>query len=182
MRILVLADLDDLHWRGASEGADLVVACGDVADALILEAAAAAGCDTIFAVKGNHDSAAPFPDPIVDLHLAAAAFQDTTFAGLNGCWRYKPRGHFLYDQHEAQALVERLPAAQVLVSHNSPLGVHDRDDEVHLGFAALHSYLRRSKPKLLLHGHHHVNQETRVGDTLVTGVWGSRIVEWGMGA
>ena len=31
MRILVLADLDDLHWRGASEGADLVVACGGVA-------------------------------------------------------------------------------------------------------------------------------------------------------
>ena len=67
MRLLILADIDDLHWRAETGNADLVVACGDTADSLILEAAAAFGCATIFAVKGNHDSAAPFPKPIIDL-------------------------------------------------------------------------------------------------------------------
>ena len=69
MRVLVLADVHGVHWEGGSGRADIVLACGDVADRVILEAAEAWQCATIFAVKGNHDSSGSFPRPIRDLHL-----------------------------------------------------------------------------------------------------------------
>ena len=47
------------HWKHGAGQADLVVSCGDVADQVILEAAEAYSCKTIFAVKGNHDPAHP---------------------------------------------------------------------------------------------------------------------------
>jgi hypothetical protein len=39
MRALILADIDELHWYHGSGHADLILAVGDTADSLILEAA-----------------------------------------------------------------------------------------------------------------------------------------------
>ena len=64
MRVLVIADIDDLKWRGGVGQADVLVSCGDVCDQLILQAAAAYGGRQIFAVKGNHDLPGPFPAPV----------------------------------------------------------------------------------------------------------------------
>ena len=52
------------------------------------------------------------------------------------------------------------PPVDVFVAHNSPRHVHDREDEVHLGFEAFVDYIERTQPKLFFHGHMHVNQET----------------------
>ena len=41
MRILVIADIDDLRWKGGSGHADMLISCGDVSDPVILDAAAA---------------------------------------------------------------------------------------------------------------------------------------------
>jgi hypothetical protein len=58
MRALILADIAELHWYRGSGHADLILAIGDTADSLILEAANAYGAPRIFAVKGNHGFAA----------------------------------------------------------------------------------------------------------------------------
>lgn len=177
MKILVLADIDDFHWHGPAGRADCLLALGDMADAVILEAASAWQCPAVFAVKGNHDGDALFPAPIVDLHLRTAELGGMSFGGLNGCWQYKPRGHFLYYQEEADAFLAGFPSVDIFISHNSPRGVHDRDDGVHTGFAALNSYIERAKPGLLLHGHQHLERETRVGETRVIGVYGWKAIE-----
>jgi len=177
MKLLVLADIDDLHWRQGSGHADALLALGDMADAVILEAAAAWQCPAVFAVKGNHDADAPFPAPIIDLHLNTRESGGLLFGGLNGCWQYKPRGQFLYYQEEAEAFLADFPAVDVFISHNSPRRVHDREDEIHTGFTALTSYIARMAPRLLLHGHQHQERETRVGETRVIGVYGRRIIE-----
>lgn len=177
MRVLILADIDDLHWRHGTGQADVVLSLGDTADSLILEAALAFGCRSIFAVKGNHDAPTPFPEGVTDLHLKTVQFGGLTFGGFNGSWKYKPRGHFLYEQAEASALIERLPAVNVFVSHKSPRHIHDKEDETHYGFEALTAYIARHHPRLLLHGHQHVNQETSLGGTQIVGVYGHRIVE-----
>jgi hypothetical protein len=39
MNLLILADIDDLHWKSGAGQADLVISCGDVADQVILKAA-----------------------------------------------------------------------------------------------------------------------------------------------
>ena len=41
-----------------------------------------------------------------------------------------------------------LPAVDVFIAHNSPRHVHDRDDEVHIGFTSFNTYITWAKPKL----------------------------------
>ncbi len=177
MKLLVLADIDDLRWPGGSGRADALLALGDIGDDVILQAAAAWQTPAVFAVRGNHDSDAPFPPPIADLHLRTAELGGLRFGGLNGCWQYKPRGSFLYYQEEAEAFLEAFPPVDVFISHNSPRRVHDREDGVHTGFSALNAYIERVQPRLLLHGHQHQARETRVGATRVIGVFGWSVIE-----
>jgi len=144
---------------------------------VILRAAEAWQCPAVLAVKGNHDSDAPFPAPVVDLHLRTMNLGSLSFGGLNGCLQYKPRGAFLYYQEEVEAFLEAFPAVDIFLAHNSPRGLHDREDEVHTGFTALNAYIKRAAPYLLLHGHQHQECESLVGRTRVIGVLGWREIE-----
>lgn len=177
MTLLALADIDDFRWRGPDGRADALLALGDMSDTVILEAAEAWRCPAVFAVKGNHDSEAPFPEPIIDLHLRTSEFGGARFGGLNGCLQYKPRGAYLYYQEEVEEFLKAFPAVDILISHNSPRGVHDREDEVHTGFSALNAYIKRTIPRLLLHGHQHQKRETSMGGTRVIGVFGWRAID-----
>ena len=178
MRIMAIADTDDVTWAGPSPRVDLVVSCGDVYTPVIQAAAKACPAASVVAVKGNHDLPAAFPLPIIDLHLRVITLPNgLRVGGFNGCWRYKPRGNFLYSQNEAAVLLQQLPAVDILVAHNSPGGIHERDAVAHQGFVALSEYLHRHSPGLLIHGHQHVNRETLVGRTRVVGVYGCRRIE-----
>ncbi len=96
------------------------------------------------------------------------------FGWFAGSWRYKPRGNYLFDQEEVTRLMAVFPPVDVFVAHNSPRKIHDRDDDVHHGFEAFVEYIERAKPRLFIHGHQHVNRETRIGETTVIGVYGFR--------
>lgn len=173
-RLLILADIDDFHWTGdLTEQADIVIGCGDIADAVLLEAAAAVGAGSILAVKGNHDSPEPFTPPIQDLHLNVVVVNGLHFGGFRGSWKYKPRGHFLYSQEEAEEALAKFPPVDIFVAHNSPRHIHDKPDEIHTGFMAFNGYIARCQPHLLLHGHQHRHRQTRVGRTQITCVYGT---------
>lgn len=177
MTLLLLADDDGIRFDLTHHPADLVISLGDVADVVILEAAKSAHCHRILAVKGNHDGAAQFPAPIIDLHLSIQTVEGVRFGGFNGSWRYKPRGHFLYDQAEVENLLAGFPPVDIFVTHNSPRNMHERDSEVHVGFEAFNRYIERAQPRFVFHGHQHVNQETVIGRTRVIGVFGQRRIE-----
>ena len=177
MRLLIISDIEDLNWKHGTGEADILLSCGDVFDHVIMEAAEAFKCHAIFAVKGNHDSIDPFPEPIVDLHRFSKRCLGITFGGLNGAWKYKPRGHYLYDQTEVEGYLATFPGTDIFISHNSPRGIHDRNDGIHTGFDGLTSYIARAKPKILVHGHNHVNKESTFGETRVIGVHGWRQVQ-----
>ena len=177
MKLLIIADIDDLHWENGSGQADVLLSCGDVYDQVILEAAKAFDCHAIFAVKGNHDSNSPFAQPIIDLHLHTVEYCGLTFGGLNGSWKYKARGNFLYEQQEVDDFLSNFPAVDIFLSHNSPRKIHDQEDGVHYGFDGLYSYITRAKPKLLIHGHQHVNRETTVNETRIIGVYRHKTIE-----
>jgi Icc-related predicted phosphoesterase len=174
--ILILADIDDLTWKFGTGSADLIVSCGDISDQVILEASSAFNCRRILAVKGNHDPPGPFPEPIKDLHLRTETHMGITFGGLNGSWKYKPRGNFLYDQLEAEVALSRLPRVDILVSHNSPRKIHDRNDGIHYGFEALNNYINEKNPSYLFHGHQHVNIRSLVNKTHVVGIYGFKLI------
>ncbi len=179
MKVLLLADDDGARHTIGAEPVDLLIACGDLFDHTIVNAARAVRASHILAVKGNHDSDAPFPAPIFDLHLKTTTINGITVGGFNGSWRYKPRGHFLYEQAEVQHLLKDFPSVEIFVGHNSPRGIHDREDHVHFGFEAFNDYIARAQPrlKLFIHGHQHVNRQTQIGTTSVLGVYGSKRLE-----
>ena len=177
MKILVISDIDDFHWEHGTGRADLILSCGDLSDQVILEAAESYGCETILAVKGNHDSNAPFPQPITDMHLQVKRINGLRFAGLSGAWKYKPRGHFLFEQWEVEEYLSNFPIVDIFFSHNSPRGIHDQEDEVHYGFDGFKTYVLERKPRILIHGHQHINQESKLGDTRIIGVYDYKVIE-----
>lgn len=174
MNVLIIADDETVLPHVPEVPVDVLISCGDLPDYEILKTAGRCACKRIFAVKGNHDSSGPFSEPIEDLHLKTQAFAGLSFGGFCGSWKYKPRGNYLFEQSEVEEALRNFPRVDVLITHNSPRLVHDRDDDVHTGFMALNAYIDRAKPKFLIHGHQHVNQETMVGNTRVIGVYGYR--------
>lgn len=176
IKILALADIDDLHWKHGEGQADVLLSCGDISDQVILEASESYGCSLILGVKGNHDSNTPFAAPIMGLHLNVIQFGGMKFAGLNGSWKYKPRGQFLYDQREVQGLLSDFPPVDIFLSHNSPRGIHDREDGVHCGFTGLKTYIIGTQPKIVIHGHQHVSSEFQLGETRIIGVYEYKLI------
>jgi Icc-related predicted phosphoesterase len=170
--ICVIADLPVMPDAQSARSADLLLSCGDVPDHVIIECAEECGCDAVFAVKGNHDSSAPFRKPIRDVHLDTEDFQGLTFGGFNGCWRYKPRGHYLYEQRQVTRLMQDMPPVDIFIAHNSPAGIHESDRRVHQGFSAFNQYIDRCGPALFFHGHQHTAARTERGRTSVVGVYG----------
>jgi len=177
MKLLILADDDSVQKDIAKEQTDVLVSCGDFADQALLQIAKNIQCSQILAVKGNHDGSGSFPAPIIDLHLNTHTISGFRFGGFNGSWKYKPRGNYLYEQLEVKRYLDLFPPVDIFVAHNSPRHIHDRDDDVHFGFEAFVDYIQRVQPKLFLHGHQHINQETQIGKTKVIGIYGQKKLE-----
>jgi Icc-related predicted phosphoesterase len=176
MNLLIIADDESIGSQIPDCNVDALVSCGDLADELILKAAAKCHCREILAVRGNHDSSASFPEPIRDLHLTVFQFRGVTFGGFCGSWKYKPRGNYLFEDFEVEQRLVNFPAVDVFITHNSPRLVHDREDDVHMGFAAFNQYIERAKPRFMIHGHQHENVESRIGVTHIIGTYGYRML------
>jgi Icc-related predicted phosphoesterase len=111
------------------------------------------------------------------VHLKTYTFGGLTFGGFCGSWKYKPKGNFLFEQDEVATLIADFPPVDVFLAHNSPRGIHDRDDEVHIGFVAFTNYITRVKPGFFIHGHQHHEVETVVGTTRIIGTFGHRFLD-----
>jgi uncharacterized protein len=64
-----------------------------------------------------------------------------------------------------------------LSSHNSPKGIHDRDDDIHCGYAAINQYIARFQSGYVIHGHQHLNIKTTIGCTCILGVYGAIVLD-----
>jgi len=95
-------------------------------------------------VRGNHDA----PDALAavgaeDLHLRVVDCGGLSLGGFG--WT---------DESHAAEQLERLPAADVLLTHVPPAGINDDPaDPHHRGSPALLAWVERQRPRLLLHGH-----------------------------
>lgn len=182
MTVVVIADDDSLICGLRADQVDLLISCGDLPDAAILRAMEYYRPKQVFAVKGNHDSAASFPPGVTDLHLQMKKVNGIRFGGFAGAWRYKPVGHHLFEQKEVSAMMKYFPSVDIFIAHNSPAGIHERDREVHQGFDGFTDYIERAKPQLIIHGHQHVDLSTVAGGTMIVGVYGERLFQIDRGA
>lgn len=179
MRVLAIADDDSLVGQLGATGVDLMLCLGDLWDSSLEKARERYAPGKVFGVRGNHDSAAPFPPFVESLHLEIRHHGALSFAGFGGSWRYKPRGHHLFEQEEVSLLLRDFPRVDVFIAHNSPRGVHERDDHVHQGFDGFSEYIDRTQPRYFIHGHQHLRQRTWIGCTEVIGIFGEEILELG---
>jgi len=184
VRILALADAPPRRPVAelvAAHEPSLVVLLGDlqpswVADLTTLDVPR-------LGVHGNHDAPGLLASVgVEDVHLRRVEAGGLSFTGLSGAPAYsRGRSAFEWTEAQAQAMVARLPAADVLLTHTPPLGVNDEaDDPVHRGFAALGPWVERHAPRWLLHGHTQPDPRrrvTRIGATRVVHVRGDALLE-----
>jgi Icc-related predicted phosphoesterase len=107
-------------------------------------------------------------------------------AGLGGSIRYNDGQNQWTERQQARRAARLVRAARkrpvdVLLTHSPPLGVGDRDDPPHRGFACLHTVVDQLKPAVLVHGHIHPHgmpvPDRRMGETRVLNTVGYRILD-----
>ena len=185
MRVLALADkrpLLDPATMARQRHVDAVFCLGDL-DRAWIESLLLLKKIPRYGVHGNHDPEDVLRElEIEDLHLRRTRVAGgLTIAGFEGCVQYRRHAPYQYTQREANKLVKRLPAADVLLCHCPPLGINDDpEDPAHIGFEALRDWVDRHQPRHVLHGHTHPMPGRTVksyGDTHVHYVSGAQILD-----
>lgn len=190
MKGLVLSDLQGIYHRDWTTFLeidqtrfDFVLLLGDI-DQMYLEVIAKkfAG-KRKFGVLGNHD----YPGDleyygIENSHGKLIQVEELSFAGIEGSVKYKKEFAPMFTQEEAMGLCKHLPKANILVSHNSPKGIHDKPDLAHEGFYGLLEYIHAYQPKYALHGHQHGLKRTQIGNTQVVCIFGGVIFDFETGS
>lgn len=175
LNCIALADDDSLiAKKEITFDLNIMICLGDLYDSTLTRAIDTFAPDYAIGIRGNHCIRAPFPQPIVDLHLKTIEIEGITFGGFQGSWQYKSKGDFMYSQSEVADLLKDFPPVDVFIAHNSPRNIHERDTGIHQGFDAFLEYIERVQPSYFFHGHQHCNKVTQYGKTQIIGVYGEK--------
>ena len=183
---------------------DLVLAAGDLPFDYLEFLASALDRPLVF-VPGNHDAdltaysrrhglwlaagfPARYPGPggAVNADGRVAEVAGLRIAGLGGSIRYNDGPNQWTERQQSRRAARLVRAARgrpvdVLLTHSPPLGVGDRDDPPHRGFACLHTVVTRLNPTVLVHGHIHPYgqpvPDRSMGETRVLNTVGYRILD-----
>ncbi len=118
---------------------------------------------------------------------------DLIIAGMGGCMRYN-RGENQYtDLYMHLKLMRLVPKLlwnrlvrgrflDIFITHAPPKGIHDQEDRCHQGFSGFLWFMRRFRPRYLLHGHVHLidmnqQRESTYHDTQVINVYEYYLLE-----
>jgi Icc-related predicted phosphoesterase len=113
-------------------------------------------------------------------------------AGLGGCMRYNRDINQFTDFQMKLEILKLLPAlifnrifrgrfVDILLTHASPKGIHDKQDLCHWGFESFLWFMRVFKPRYLIHGHIHLYdlsevRTTKYNDTLVINAYSHYLI------
>lgn len=208
MKILSVSDkVEQLLYSPALKrlygDVDLVLGCGDL-PFYYLEFIVTMLGGPVFYVIGNHANAvrkryAPeedwqYPGGCTNIDERVVRYKNLLIAGLEGSMRYNNNPHFQYTEREMTAKVWRLVPAllwnrlrygrylDILITHAPPYQIHDREDTCHTGFRVFRTFMKRFRPRYLIHGHVHVYSpteptESRYYETTVLNTYGHRTLE-----
>jgi Icc-related predicted phosphoesterase len=173
--VLVVADYPKSRFdENIRVRVDFVLSCGDV-DPLILEEIFLRFRKPIFAVKGNHDPAKPFPDYVTDVHLHFVQHRNWLIGGLGGVPAYKGLGAHEWDDLGATGKLSKIPYVDIFICHAPVLGITDKEDYAHQGSEAIQRYIEVQQPKFVYHGHVHAKMGAMIGATAVVSVYGAEV-------
>ena len=114
-------------------------------------------------------------------------------AGLGGSMRYNRGDHQFTEFEMYLRILGMVPKllfnklrhgryVDILITHAPPRGLGDREDRCHMGFKAFLWFMRKFKPKYLLHGHVHLidlnsPRVSQYHGTEIINVFGSYLLE-----
>ncbi len=159
---------------------DLIVGCGDLPASYLEYVVTQLNVPLVY-VPGNHDADEYCIQGGESVDGRWTKMNGVSIAGLGGSRRYKPLGKHQYTEDEMFARTARLLLTSrmagrhvdVFLAHAAPLGVHDGPDHVHAGFRAFHTFLRVGKPRIMLHGHTHLQRNL---ETTLTPLYGTQVI------
>lgn len=165
LRILAIADthnklsIRDGIYLPALDSFDLCILLGDISKGDIGKILEKIPATKIIGVLGNHDdfdTLSQFNIPNINntIHL----FNSVKIAGLEGCIKYKETQPG-YSLEESFKIMDTLPYADILISHNIPYGFMGQLNSVHIGNPAINNYLYRTGCPLNICGHNHSHKE-----------------------
>jgi Icc-related predicted phosphoesterase len=119
-------------------------------------------------------------------------------AGLGGSMRYNRGTNQFTEFQMMKEILKLIPAlvfnrifrgrfVDILLTHASPKGIHDKEDRCHWGFKAFLWFMRTFKPKYLIHGHIHLYslsdvRVTSYGDTQVINAYSHYVIDTSVGS
>jgi Icc-related predicted phosphoesterase len=206
MKILAVSDkIVDIIYTPSIEtrlsDVDLVISCGDLPNSY-LEFIVTVLNKPLFYVFGNHHRNTIYtekgkktggPEGCINIDDRIVEYKGLLIGGLEGSMRYSP-GEHQYSDFEMCMKINRMKPRlyynkifkkkyiDILVTHAPPLGIHDGEDLCHRGFKCFNSFIKRFRPKYLVHGHIHYygpdyEWMTGVNGTKVVNAYGFQILE-----
>jgi Icc-related predicted phosphoesterase len=119
--------------------------------------------------------------------------KDLLILGLGGSRRYNKGEHQYTEFQMFTRMLRKVPRLlwnklvhgrylDILLTHASPYGIHDKADACHMGFKSFLWFMDKFKPEYLLHGHIHLydlnaQRETRYNGTTVINVYDHYILD-----
>lgn len=184
MKILIFADLHTFRMKTLERitdcgDIDLIAMLGDVSESYFINIKELFPGKPIVAVLGNHDYPYVFErhDYIENIHGRVVDISGTKIGGIEGSFKYKD-GNFPGMNHQESLIISyKMDRADILISHTSPFGLHEKDNDVHSGLLGINSYLDKHSPILHLHGHQHENVRSDYGNTVIIGTYGAAVVD-----
>ena len=149
-------------------------------------------------IFGNHHAEEMISDELESFsstHLGSKIRKEAglIIAGLGGSMRYN-RGLNQFTELQMYGEIFKLIPAllfnrifhgrylDILLTHAPPKGIHDKPDKCHWGFKAFLWFIKRFKPKYLVHGHIHLYDLsdvrcTRWQETEVINAYGHYVID-----
>jgi Icc-related predicted phosphoesterase len=198
VRILCLSDsavsfINSPQIRHVFGGADLVLACGDLASNYLENVVSWLNVPMVY-VPGNHDSNLFRVDGALAADGQLVEVGGLRILGLGGSRRYKEEGRHQYTEAQMRWRILRSAPSwlwrslkgergmDILLTHAPAYGIHDGADLAHVGFRSFLSLMEWARPQLMVHGHVHILpnldiSESRFRDTAILNVYPYRVVE-----
>lgn len=109
----------------------------------------------IYALLGNHDNNYIGKFGLNNLNGKVIEVNGVKILGIQGSYKYKPDDFPSFSQKDSIEFLSNKEKADILVSHDAPYGLSQRNDVAHQGLYGILYYLFRNKVPYCIHGHLH---------------------------
>lgn len=177
--VLVISGYDRPHFKEhVRHEIDFVLSCGDVPFRLFEEIYERFN-KPIFAVRGENDPPAPFPDFVEDIHHRMIQHRRWLIGGWQDIDRHQAAGPPDGDGISADLQLSKFPYVDIFICHTPVTKLIDKEDRAHSCSEAILKYIEEKQPRYVYHGCDHSEVGRIIGKTAVISALGAQVVTIG---